>query len=70
MSASLVGSEMCIRDSASSSRSWQGWAEPVTLDEDEGVAWYDPEAEDQLDYTNVPANIAGQELMNMLIQLK
>ena len=43
------------------SRSWEGWGDA----EAEAPSWGDPDDEASFDYSAVPADIAGDELMKM-----
>ena len=54
--------------SSSAARSWEGWGEP-SHDNDAAPTWGDPDYE-EFDYASVPADVAGDELAHMIIQLK
>eukprot|EP00969_Alexandrium_andersonii_P149508 6611105-Alexandrium_andersonii.AAC.1 len=57
--------------SSFSSRSWEGWATP-SAEPGPGTrpSWADCDGEEQLDFGNVPADIAGEELYALLVELK
>ena len=59
-----------MASSSFSSRSWEGWAPRSEPSSSARTSWAECEDDDALDYANVPADVAGEELYSLLLQLK